>query len=454
MSLAHDPILAPPPAAPAPAAPNPAAPPLSAIGAERVHGLWKELFEARTQLDHRLVADLLPALVGALRRLAAPHGSYRVRLVEGLVRATGWAPGAIEEGLARFTRAYTENGLRAAIVRAVGSLETLDRRGQRRAMAPRGTLLVTASTIPWAGIESLTWALLARSTCLVRVSAGDPVTVPLFLEALAEEYPPLARTAAAVHWPSDDAEAHRAALAYPEIVVVYGSDETVRAWHALAQERARPPRLIEHGHRMSVALIARGSLAPGVADQVADALVREAALYDREGCLSPSIAYLEATGAIKPEDFAERCARAQQRWAERWPVRRMSDGHASFVHQARGACELTGGQVWAPLDTDWTVALDRRTPPPAPVPGRFLWLHTFPDLEKLRARLLEWGDALSTIGTSGWKARDAELQTIVGPTGATRLCSLATMQDPSLDRFHDGRSELADLIRIRDWEPA
>ena len=60
-----------------------------------------------------------------------------------------------------------------------------------------GTLLALPSTIPWAGIESLTWALLARSACLVRVSAGEPTTVPLFLEALAEEYPPLARTAAA-----------------------------------------------------------------------------------------------------------------------------------------------------------------------------------------------------------------------------------------------------------------
>jgi len=65
-----------------------------------------------------------------------------------------------------------------------------------------------------------------------------------------------------------------------------------------------------------------------------------------------------------------------------------------------------------------------------------------------------WGDRLSTIGLSGWKARDAELVTITGPSGATRLCPLSTMQDPPLDRFHDGRSELAELVRIRDWELA
>ena len=440
MSLAHDPIVESP--APAP------------LDAARVRALWQELDEARLALDPRLVADLLPALVGAMRRLTAPTGPYRVRLLDGLARSTGWAQGALEEGLSRFARAYSENSLRAAVVRAVGSLETLDRRGQRRAMSPHGTLLVLASNIPWAGIESLTWALLARSNCLVRVSSGEPWTVPLFLEALAEEYPPLARTAAAVYWDSDDAEAHRAALAYPDTVVVYGADDTVATWRALAAERARPPRLIEHGHRMSVALVGRGSLAPGTADQIADVLVREAALYDRAGCLSPSIAYLEASGAIRPEDFGERCARAQARWAERWPVRTPDDAQASATHQARGTCELAGGQIWAASDASWTVALDRRATGPAPVPGRFLWLHQFDDFDALRARLVAWGDRLSTVGISGWKARDAELMAVVGPTGATRLCALATMQDPPLDRFHDGHSELADLVRIRDWELA
>jgi hypothetical protein len=28
------------------------------------------------------------------------------------------------------------------------------------------------------------------------------------------------------------------------------------------------------------------------------------------------------------------------------------------------------------------------------------------------------------------------------------------MQDPPLDRAHDGRAELADLIEVRDWELA
>jgi hypothetical protein len=424
------------------------------LDAARVTAAWAELADASANLDHRLAADLLPALVGALRRLTAPTGPYRARLVEGIAASSGWAGGAIEEGLARFARGYNENSLRAAVVRALGSLETLDRRGQRRATSPRGVLLVTASTIPWAGIESLTWALLARSPCLVRVSQGEPWAVPLFLEALAEEYPPLARTSLAAHWPSADEGANRAACAHPEALVVYGADEAVQAWRALAATRREPPRFIAHGHRMSVAVIGRGSLAPGVADPVADALVREAAIYDRDGCLSPCVAYLEASGAIAPEDFGERVARAQARWAEQWPARAPSDAQASATHQARGTCELAGGRVWASADTAWTVALDHRDPPPAPVGGRFLWLHPFgagaPD--ELRARLLAFGPRLSTVGVSGWKARDAELMAAVGPTYATRVCPLPAMQDPPLDRFHDGASELVELVRVRDWE--
>jgi hypothetical protein len=115
---------------------------------------------------------------------------------------------------------------------------------------------------------------------------------------------------------------------------------------------------------------------------------------------------------------------------------------------------MTGGQVWASPDTAWTVAFDRRDPPPAPVPGRFLWLRQFADFDDLRLRLGGWGDHLATIGVSGWKARDTELTSIVVGSGATRVCPLATMQDPPLDRFHDGRAELADLLTIRDWELA
>ena len=69
----------------------------------RITETWAELAEARSTLDHRLAADLLPTLVGALKRLTAPSGPYRARLVDGLQRSTGWTPGAIEEGLARST---------------------------------------------------------------------------------------------------------------------------------------------------------------------------------------------------------------------------------------------------------------------------------------------------------------------------------------------------------------
>ena len=72
--------------APDPLADSPVAHP---VDAARVRATWEELAVARGALDHRLAADLLPALVGAMRRLTAPAGPYRQRLIDGLGQSTG-----------------------------------------------------------------------------------------------------------------------------------------------------------------------------------------------------------------------------------------------------------------------------------------------------------------------------------------------------------------------------
>ncbi len=76
---------------------------------------------------------------------------------------------------------------------------------------------------------------------------------------------------------------------YPA-VVTYGSDET------LAAVRAQIPagvRLVEYGHKFSVALILKEVLTVEELPGVVERLEKDAAPFDLQGCLSPQIVYVE-----------------------------------------------------------------------------------------------------------------------------------------------------------------
>ena len=80
----------------------------------RIRETWLELAEARSALDHRLAADLLPTLVGALKRLTSPAGPYRARLVEGLGRSTGWTQTASRSRKSSSRNCWARTGPRRA----------------------------------------------------------------------------------------------------------------------------------------------------------------------------------------------------------------------------------------------------------------------------------------------------------------------------------------------------
>lgn len=216
----------------------------------------------------------------------------------------------------------------------------------------------------------------------------------------------------------------RAAAQEAELVIAMGSDETMDALRA-----SLPPSTtaLLFGHRFSAAWV--GADAEGAWADVAEALWP----YDSRGCMSPQVVFTP----VPLEQAVDGLARAMAR-AQRTHPRGLA-GHAEAATiRARGAlARITGVERH---DTGWAVhGFPARHWSPGALPRCVSVVHA-PDRRAAAAVLEPWSRWLSTVGDDG----GAEWFT-------ARVCPIRQMQQPPLDRLHDGVDVLRSVVRTGDW---
>lgn len=272
---------------------------------------------------------------------------------------------------------------------------------------PFGTAcVVVAGTVPTAAIEWCAALALRGTRVTVKHPTGDPGVIPLLVDEA------LGITA------TDD----RGAVSDADLVVVMGSDATVRDVRAAARPDAR---VLAHGHRFSVAWIAGDAGFSGLAE--------DAALQDGRGCLSPVIAFSPR------EDALERLATACAEVARRWPAGQIDAIEGAEIRTREALARVTGA---VRTGAGWSIhqlPLDRVVPTALP---RSLALVRCDDPVAAARALGAWARHLSTIGTDDERAADAFVA-----AGASRVCRPGQMQRPPLVRVHDGEEWLRTLVR-------
>jgi len=440
-------------------------------GRPEIEALLAHLSRAGDRLAHRPLADVLRSLDALGHALADPGDARRAAALDLVAAATGRARAMCADSL-DFLLSKLELRALAATVRAAAAepacLSTVAAHPagrRRRAVGPRLTVHLLAGNTPWAGAESLIAALCARSASLVKLSSREPALAGLLAQALADVDPELAEAVAVVYWPRGAQVLEEVAFAEADAVVAFGDNDTVRglaerlAWRSVSGRLLFVPR----AHRTAVALVGTGARADhDTARRTAEALARDFALEDQEGCLSPHGAYVEAGGAgsaqdaaatpgpaVSVDEFANLVAEALAARERDWPRRLATAAEAAAVQQARGAAELRGARVLAPPgSTRWTVVVDPR-PLFEPTPlGRYAWLKPVADLDAALAALLPARGLLSTVGVAGLEGREADwIGKIAEALVPGRICPAGEMQRPPAGWNHDGASDLAALLR-------
>ena len=453
---------------------------------EQIQEALNRTSEARDRVfPHRSTNAIITTLAQTAKNWLEPANPWRRSAIEQAPSFTGFSSAMVGEAVDLTFGAITEEALG----------ELLDRElGDRRPCAPQLIVHFLAGNVPAPGIVSICCGLLLKSANLVKVSSRDPVFPPLFVESLRAVDAELADCVAVLNWRREDVALTQAALAEVDAVIAYGDDETVATLRRMCPAGVR---FVGYGHKLSFAVIAKEAMTADNLPSLAEAAAFDASVYDQQGCLSPQAFYVEEGGELSPRDFAAALANAMAAYQLRVPRGRLSIEEAAQIAKLRGAYEFRSASdktvaLWpgAGTGTDPTnpVLTLRRGEATAPYQGfgRAGWLSPPSDkvyetpssgwlviyeedpmftpsclnrtvfvkpierLEHVPELVRRFASNLSTVGIAPLDERAMALAEELANLGVNRVCPIGRMQRPPLTWQHDGRPNLADLVRWTD----
>jgi hypothetical protein len=406
-------------------------------------------------VTERSTESIIGALVATAEQWRAPGNPWLKRAVEEMPAMTGFTPEMIHEAVNLTFASLTADALREVLTRELGEPGVLDGfrpRGatQVRASGPRLIAHFLAGNVPVPGIQSICFGLLLKSANIVKLASRDPVLPALFVESLRAVDAELGASVAALEWDRQDAALTQAAVAGAEAVIAFGDD---RAMTALRQATPAKAAFLGYGNKISLALILKEAMTEANLPALAEAAAFDVSVFDQQGCLSPHVIYVEERGALGPRTFAAALAQAMAAYQLRVPRGTISAEEAAAISQTRQAYEFRAASdrrvaVWAsPQPNDWTVIYDDD---PAFAPSclnRVVYVKPTDAPARVLTAVARYAENISTVGLEPRGERMAAFAADAAKLGIHRVCALGQMQRPPLWWFHDGKPNLAALVR-------
>ena len=338
-----------------------------------------------------------------------------------------------------FLGEVSADSLRALIAAELGHAEALDRfiphgAHHSRAVAPATILHILSGNTPAAALQALLRGLLLGSRNLCKLPSSGLPEVAQFLVALPPELRALVEVSGQL--PGDW-------LARADAIIVFGNDETIAHFRALAQPWQT---FIAHGHKLSFGIVFDD---PAFASAAAAAC--DASVFDQQGCLSPHVIYVRESGTFTAKAYAERVAAEMAVFEKHSPRGPLTLSEANSIRTLRDETtfRVANGEplaLFASADSAWTVIADSTPGFPSSPLNRVLFIKPLP--ADLADTLAPVRAHLSTCGICPSTHEHAEF---AASLGVTRICPLGKMQQPPLTWHHDGVPVLAPLVRWIDW---
>lgn len=415
--------------------------------------------EARQRiLNQRTTDAIITAIAQTAGNWLAPNSHWRARAVAEGAAPLRFSEAMISEAVDLTFGALTFEALGELLDRELGNRRVLDEfclrgRMHSRAVGPRLITHVLAGNVPSPGILSICRGLLLKSANVVRCSSNDPVFPALFVESLREVDAELAECVAVLNWPREEEALTQTALAAADAVLAYGDDVTMAALRKLTPETAQ---FLGYGSKLSFGVIAKEAMTPENLPILAEAAAFDASVYDQQGCLSPHLYYVEERGLLGPRKFAEALAQAMAAYQARVPRGPLSLEEAAATTKLRQAYEFRGASdrrvaVWtSPTPNDWTVIYEDD---PSFMPSclnRTVFVKPTDGFKRILDAVQRFNGRLSTVGVTPLNERAMAFAVDLAKMDVHRVCPIGQMQRPPLSWHHDGRPNLADMVRWTD----
>lgn len=253
-------------------------------------------------------------------------------------------------------------------------------------------------------------------------------------------------------------------------MVAYGGEE---ALHSIRGRLPVTTRLLSYHHRVSFGVVAREATAGAGALASARAAAGATAVFDRRGCVSPHLFYVEEGGEVSAREWAALLADGLRAVEEELPVAAPSPAEASEIHQLRGAVEMAaaaGREVDLHRDegVGWTVIYEGDPAFEASCPGRTVRVKPVADVMDIAQYVEPYRSVLQTVGYAGGVGAAAEgaasdggtevlgrlgpLAEALSRAGAFRFTSFDRLPWPPPWWHHDGTGPLRALVNWAEVE--
>ena len=406
-------------------------------------------------LPHRSTDAIIAVLAQTAGNWLAPNSPWRARAIAEAQGPTRFSEAMIEEAINLTFGAITFESLGELIDRELGNRRMLDEfclrgRAHAKAVGPRSITHILSGNVPSPGIVSICRGLLLKSANLVRCSTYDPVFPSLFVESIRQVDAELADCVAVLNWPREETALTQEALSSANAILAYGDDSTISTLRRMAPPQAQ---FLGYGSKISFAVISKEAMTEENLPALAEAAAFDAAVYDQQGCLSPHVFYVEERGELGPRKFAEALAKAMAAYQNRIPRGKLSTDEAAAVSQLRQAYEFRGSTdrrvaVWASETlNDWAVIYEDD---PSFMPSclnRTVFVKPTDGYKRVLDSVHRFAEKISTVGVAPLNDRAMGFAAELAKMGVHRVCPIGQMQRPPLSWHHDGRPNLADLVR-------
>lgn len=407
------------------------------------------------------VSRIIEMIDQAVARLLDPADPVRREAERLLPAVCGYDAEMVRLGLTGFLQTFRAPQLHRFVAEDFANPKVLDefqpapKGGAVRAFGPDLLAHSWAGNVPALPLWSLACGLLVKAGNVGKLPSAEPVFATLFARLLAEMHPPLADCLAIVWWKGGDSASAAALFGAADTVLAYGGNDT------LAQVRAQLPvttRFLGYGHKLGFGLVARAALDTQRASATARAAAHDIVRYEQQGCYSPHQFYVERGGPVSPRDFAQYLAAELANLQQRHARRALALEEAAALAGWRQAAELqslsdSGTELLGDPDAAWSVAYSETPRPFAPTGGgRSIQVNAVERLDDVIPLVAPHARFLQTVGIACEPRELYRLAARLGQAGVTRIAALGAMTAPEAGWHHDGRFNLADLVRMVEIE--
>lgn len=442
-------------------------PPEATLTGAMLEGACQTLKRNRERyLAERTTASLIRLLSGKAEDWLHPDFPFRQMALEQGPAATGFSRATLMNGLDAFFREITAENLRALLAQELGHAQRLDEFSATNAdhaagrfalcTGPELLVHITGGCLPNPVFTSIILGVLLRSAQFIKCARGTSFLPRLFAHSLYEADGKLGACIEIAEWPGGATQLEAPLFQAADCITATGSDETLEK---IRRQVPAKTRFVGYGHRVSFGYITKGALADFSPKKLAARAAADVVAWNQLGCLSPHVIYVENGGATSPEYFAELLAQELARREETEPRGELSAESAAVIASKRGFYEIRAAHLpdntrqWCSENsTAWTVVYEADPLFQMSCLNRFIYVKAVAGLTECLQSADSVRGKVSTVGLAANEEESAKMAAPLARWGATRICPLGQMQNPSLLWRHDGRPALGDLVTWTDWE--